>query len=280
MIDKRELLNETISDKELAERGKTIKCYKLPLAPQDLVAIYKEKEEKKDYILYVDYMASKEKLSAKHIMIYLANTNFKTGFSCVDEDLIREYITTDFMVDSPILCRFITIIIRLRLHYDVNDADKMFYKIWPEDQIHKFIENNFDLVNELIETIRDTIPFAMHKLYETMPEEDRVKEVELKSFVDDIVVVDKPSNCGPNIARFVTEGLDGFLCITHMMGLSTTYNKSVFNDSPKYFGRDLYYVLNHTKMINQIMSFFPPWFWVNFEIADLASLEIDDTTPE
>ena len=277
MIDKSE---ELISEKELDERAKSITCYKLPLAPQELVAIYKEKEEKKDYILYVDYLASKEKLSAKHIMIYLANTNFKTGFSAVDEDLIKEYITSDFMVDSPILVRFVSMLIRHRLHYELNDADKMFYKIWPEDEIHKFIEGNFDLVDELIETIRDVIPFSLHKLYETMPEENRIKEVELKNFVDEITIVDKPAKCGPNIARFVTEGLDGFLAITHMRGLSQTYNKSVFNDSPKYFGKDLYYVLNHTKVMGQIMAFFPSSFFINFETPELSELELDDSPPE
>ena len=62
--------------------------YTLPLAPQNLVEIYKVKEEDEDFVLWVDYLASKEKLSAKHILIYLANTNFKTTFAQVDEDLL------------------------------------------------------------------------------------------------------------------------------------------------------------------------------------------------
>ena len=56
------------------------KCYVIPLAPTDLVQIYKVKEEEKDFVLFVNYFESREKLSAKHIIIYLANTNFKTTF--------------------------------------------------------------------------------------------------------------------------------------------------------------------------------------------------------
>ena len=67
-------------DHKFSEREKNFKAYTLPLAPQDLVAIYKEKEKNKDFILYVDYHRTKEKLSAKHIIIYLANTNFKAGW--------------------------------------------------------------------------------------------------------------------------------------------------------------------------------------------------------
>ena len=61
------------------------KAYVLPLAPTDLVAIYKEKEEKEDYILHIDYTASKEKLKPEHIIIYLANTNFKASFYYFNE---------------------------------------------------------------------------------------------------------------------------------------------------------------------------------------------------
>ena len=79
-------------DHKLSEREKNFKAYTLPLAPQDLVAIYKQKEEDKDFILYVDYYQTKQKLSPKHIIIYLANTNFKAGFTFLDEELITEYI--------------------------------------------------------------------------------------------------------------------------------------------------------------------------------------------
>ena len=59
-------------------------CYALPLAPQDLVGIYKEKDEsEKEYVLYVDYDKTTEKLTDQHILIYLANTNFKTSFDKV-----------------------------------------------------------------------------------------------------------------------------------------------------------------------------------------------------
>ena len=83
-------------------------CYELPLSPQHLVQIYKDKNELEEYVLWVDYAKSKEKLSAQHIIIYLANTNFKTTFSSIDEDLIKAYINSDFMVDCPLLARIVS----------------------------------------------------------------------------------------------------------------------------------------------------------------------------
>ena len=79
------------------------KCYVLPLAPQNLVEIYKVKEEDEKFVLFVNYLESKEKLTAKHIIIYLANTNFKTTFSAIDSDLLIEYIKSDFLIASLIL---------------------------------------------------------------------------------------------------------------------------------------------------------------------------------
>lgn len=259
-------------DHKFSEREKNFKAYTLPLAPQDLVAIYKEKEKNKDFILYVDYHRTKEKLSAKHIIIYLANTNFKAGFTFLDEELVTEYIKSDFMVDCPILVRMLSVIVRMRLHYDINDAEKKLLLLFPEEKVHEYIEGNLELVDELIETIRDAVPWAMTNLYENLNEQDKEIEVELKNFVGDIEVYDKPSNCGPNVARFITEAWDGFLCIVHHMGVSTTYNKAVYNAQPKYFGKDLYYIMNETRVIDQIMAMFPDWFWVKIETLDLNKL--------
>jgi len=97
--------------------------YTLPLAPQNLVEIYKVKEEDEDFVLWVDYLASKEKLSAKHILIYLANTNFKTTFAQVDEDLLLEYIKSDFIIDSPFLSRFVVMAIKARYRYEFNGLE-------------------------------------------------------------------------------------------------------------------------------------------------------------
>jgi len=259
-------------DHKFSQREKDFKAYTLPLAPQDLVAIYKEKEKNKDFILYVDYHRTKEKLSPKHIIIYLANTNFKAGFTFLDEELIKEYIKSDFMVDCPILVRMVSVIIRMRLHYDINDAEKKLLLLFPEEKVHEFIEQHLELVDELIETIRDAVPWAMSNLYQNLTDADKEIEVELKNFVADTKVIDKPSNCGPNVARFITEAWDGFLCIIHNMGVSTSYNKAVYNEQPKYFGKDLYYIMNETRVIDQIMAMFPDWFWVKIETVDVNKL--------
>jgi len=242
-------------------------CYELPLAPQDLVAIYKEKEDAEDFVLWVDYFKSREKLSAKHIIIYLANTNFKATFAGVDDDLIKEYITSDFMVDCPLLARIVVNIIKHKLQHPLSEIEKQLYLLFSEEQIYQFISENLDLVDELIETVASVVPFAICKLYNGLPENQKALEVGVKEVVDEIEVVDKPSNCGPNIARLITAGFDAFLLITSVYGLKKHYNKAVFNDAPKYFGKDLYYILCETKITDQILSFFPP----DFLLADNVS---------
>ena len=141
-----------------------------------MAKIYKQKEEDKDFILYVDYYQTKQKLSPKHIIIYLANTNFKAGFTFLDEELITEYIKSDFMIDCPILVRMVSIIVRMRLHYDINGAEKKLTILFPEEKIHQFIEENIELVDELIETIRDSVPWAMVNLHENLTDEAKKEE--------------------------------------------------------------------------------------------------------
>ena len=236
------------------------KCYALPLAPQDLVSIYKIKENNEDFVLWVDYAKSKEKLSAKHIIIYLANTNFKTTFSAVDEDLILEYIKSDFMVDCSLLARIVVLILKQYYMYEVSEQEAQLFGMFDKQSIANFIEHNEDVIKELVDTIGGTVPFVMKKLYDEMPSDIQSKEENLKEYVDEIVVEDKPALCGPNIARLVTVGWDGFLLVLSRNGLATKYNKQVFNDSPKYFGKDLYYILCQTNMTNNILGFFPEDF--------------------
>lgn len=236
------------------------KCYELPLAPQDLVSIYKDKEEIEDFVLWVNYLESKKKLSAKHIIIYLANTNFKTTFSAVDDDLIIEYIKSDFMVDSPLLARIIVMIIKCRLQHDLNNQEKELLVMYPEENIHRFIKENMSLVDELIDVVGSSVPFVISKFYEGLTEEQKELEFNLKELLNDIEVVDKPINCGPNIARLLTVGYDAFLLVISKYGFNQTYNKQIYNDQPKYFGKDLYYVLCQTNITDNILSFLPPDF--------------------
>ena len=90
-------------------------------------------------------------------------------------------------------------------------------------------------------------------------------ENNLKELVEDFKVVDKPATCGPNIARLLTTGYDALLLILTKNGLSLEYNKQVFNDSPKYFGKDLYHIMCETKITDQIVSFFPDDFMLTLD---------------
>jgi len=237
-------------------------CYELPLSPQHLVQIYKEKNEIEDFVLWVDYAKSKEKLSAQHIIIYLANTNFKTTFSGVDEDLIKAYISSDFMVDCPLLARIVVLIIKFYYKHDISEQESQLLYLFPPKLIWKFLEDNSALVEELINTVASSVPFALTKLYEGLTEEQKEVETNLKELLDDIKVVDRPTMCGPNIARLLTTGYDALLLIISQKGLVKEYNKQIYNDSPKYFGKDLYNIMCVSKITDQIVAFFPDDFVV------------------
>jgi len=239
-------------------------CYTLPLSPQDLVAIYKDKGEDgkdEDYILWVDYANSRLKLSAQHIMIYLANTNFKTTFSGCDEDLLLAYIKSDFLVDCPMLARVLTNIIKVKFRHELAPLEKELFNVFDEEAIYKFIENNGDLLDEVVENVRSVIPYTLTKILENLPEEQRTKEVQLEETVADIKATDDLIQSGPNVPMLVGQCWDVFLVVVTYTGLSMEYNKHLYNDKPKYFGKDLFFVLNHSNVVSNIVQFFPPDFF-------------------
>lgn len=251
------------------------KVYKLPLAPQDLVEIYKLKEQEDDYVLWVDYLGSKEKLSAEHIVIYLANTNFKTTFSHIDEDLILAYIKSDFMIDAGVLTRFIVILLKIRFGHEINQLEKELFEMWSQEEMFDFVDKHIDLVNELADTIAQVIPFVLCSFYKNLSDEMKVQEVDVKEAAEGIEVKDVPSNIGPNIAKMIIDGWDGFLVVCHMLGFKEYYNKAVYNDKPGFFGKDLFFLLTQSNITNNILNIFPVGFIVNHEtIKQKTSEEI------
>ena len=258
------------------------KVYKLPLAPQDLVEIYKLKEQEDDYVLWVDYLGSKEKLSAEHIIIYLANTNFKTTFSHIDEDLILAYIKSDFMIDAGLLTRFVVMLLKLRFGHEINKLEAELFNMWPQEEMFDFVDRHVDLIDELSDTIAQVIPFVLCSFYKNLPDEMKVQEIDVKEAVEGIEVKDKPSNIGPNIAKLLIEGWDGFLVVCHMLGFKEYYNKSVYNDKPAFFGKDLFFLLTQSNITNQILNIFPPGFIVNHQTFEQKTAEeiIDELEKE
>lgn len=236
------------------------KCYALPLSPQDLVAIYKEKGEDPDnkFVLWVNYAESRLKLSPAHIMIYLANTNFYATFSAVDEDLLVEYIKTDFLVDAPILARILTNIIKTKYGHELSQLEMQLYNLFDENQIAEFIESQGDLLDDLIENVKGLIPFVLQHAWDNLSDEDKKSHFELETTLNDITAVDQPTKCGPNVAMMVQCVWDMFLVITTYEGISDKYNTNLYNDKPKYNGSDLFLMLNNTNVIPNVLSFLPP----------------------
>lgn len=235
-------------------------CYALPLSPQDLVAIYKDKGEDPDekFVLWVNYGESRLKLSPAHILIYLANTNFYATFSGVDEELLVEYIKTDFLVDAPILARIITNIIKTRYGHELSPLEMRLYSLFDENQIAEFIENQGDLLDDLIENMKGLIPFVLQHSYDNLSDEDKKTHGELYETLEEIEAVNKPTKCGPNVAMMVHCVWDLFLVITTYEGMSGEYNTNMYNDKPKYNGAELFVALNETNVIPNVLEFLPP----------------------
>lgn len=236
------------------------KYYTLPLAPQDLVAIYKEKDNsEEEFVLNVDYDKTTEKLTDQHILIYLANTNFKTTFDKITPSLIQEFIKSNFLVNAPILGRILTMILRRHLKYNLTiQEEQLAGLIFNHDQIHEFIKLNENLLEDLVSAVQSIFPFVLYKINEVNEEG---KEPELEEFVKEIDITDTASNIGPNIARLVTEAIDALYLIIHKRGISQTFNKQVFNDNPKYYGKDLMFIFTQTGVSNEIIKMLPEGFW-------------------
>ena len=47
----------------------------------------------------------------------------------------------------------------------------------------------------------------------------------------------------------------------------------MYNDEPKYFGSDLFFVLNETRVTKQVLAILPPWF---FRTIDVKPIEEDE----
>ena len=238
------------------------KLYTLPLAPQDLVAIYKAKDETdsaEEFCLHVDYEKTTEKLSDQHILIYLANTNFKTTFDKITPSLLVEFIKSNFLVNAPILARVMTIVLRKYLKYELTPPEAVLSSlVFDEKQIDEFIEINGNLLEDLITSIQETFAFVLYKINEITEEG---KEPELAEYVSDIEITDTASNVGPNIARLITEAVDAMYLVYHLRGITQSFNKQVFNDNPKFYGKDLMFIFTQTGITGEIVKMLPEGFW-------------------
>ena len=236
------------------------KYYTLPLAPQDLVAIYKEKDNsEEEYVLYVDYDKTTEKLTDQHILIYLANTNFKTTFDKITPSLIQEFIKSNFLVNAPILSRITTIILRKYLDYELTEPEAVLsHLIFNDDMIKEFIELNGNLLEDLIKAVQSVFPFVLYKINDLTEEG---KEPDLEEFIKEIEITDTASNIGPNIARLITDSVDALFLVFHIRGIAQSFNKQLFNDNPKYYGKDLMFIFTQTGVTNEIIKMLPEGFW-------------------
>lgn len=214
--------------------------YKLPLSPTDLTTIYKKKVAEPDtHVLLVDYAASKEVLTPKQILIYLANTGFRCTFSEVDSVLIEEYIQVNFLVDSPLLSRIVGNIIMRQLGENVGGVYD-----------NEFV-NNFDstFIKALTEDISGLLPFVIKTINDL--------DSELKIDIETTPVDNENSVVGLNIFNVIVHSTDAVMAVIKNIGFKTTYNSSVFNSDSKFGGKDIFGALHEHNIVSLMFKFIP-----------------------
>jgi hypothetical protein len=212
--------------------------YTLPLSPTDLAEIYKIKTSSEDYVLKVDYFKSKEVLSVKHILVYIANTNFKVQFEGIDDELINEYIISNFMVDCPLLSRYITLIAKRKLGHEYNQVDQALNTIMTDADIDAYLEKNGELFDDLLDKLKHVTLFCLDQASKYA---DKYKEF----IPEEIERADEETQIGLNIVYIATYSLDLLYLLGNKFGPWPTnkLNVRVFNDVSKYQGADLYNTL-------------------------------------
>jgi|TARA_B110000977_G_scaffold7441_2_gene10229 hypothetical protein len=225
--------------------------YTLPLNPVDLAEIYKIKADQDDYILHVDYEASKKVLSVKHILVYIANTNFKVQFNTIDAELINEYIKCDFLVECPIIARVIAIITKRKYDHDFNTVDDAINTVWSNDFIDEYLEQHGELLEDLLYTMQHIPLFCL--------DQSTKYDDKFKLFVpEDLEYTDVDTSVGLNIVYIATYALD----LLYLLGMqngpwpSSNLNKRVFNDASKYKGSDLYNTLLKQGVASSMLELF------------------------
>jgi hypothetical protein len=221
--------------------------YKIPLSPIDLTQIYKKKQDDPTYTLSVDYTESKKDLEPEHILIYLANTGFRSSFDKIDGDLVKAYLELGFLIDAPTLTRVVSNIIRMEMEEDIEDS----LEIFSLEQLNYFIDENKSLVDDLILQVSSMPLYAMNNI-------NNFEESEVH--VDhgyDLKLKEGESKIGLNLLNIFTSAYDAVLIVLANRGMSAEIDTSIFNDSSKYYGSDLMNNLNNTGVLSNIMALIP-----------------------
>jgi len=225
--------------------------YKLPLNPTDLAEIYKIKADQEDYTLQVDYEESKKVLSVKHILVYIANTNFKVQFDTVDAELLNEYIKLNFLVEAPLIARIIALIAKKKLGQELNNVDMAMNTLWTDEMIDAYLAEHGDLFDDLMDKLKHV---AMFCLDQASKYSDRYKPL----VPEDLEYIDNETEVGLNIVYIATYALDVLYLLGHKFGPWPTNNLNirVFNSESKYQGSDLYNTLLKYGVANNMLELF------------------------
>ena len=225
--------------------------YTLPLNPTDLAEIYKIKADQEDYILHVDYEESKKVLSVKHILVYIANTNFKVQFDSADAELLNEYIKCNFMVECPSLVRLIALIAKRKLEAEYNQVDIAINSLWTDEMIDEYLKEHNEIFDDLLDKLKHITLFCL--------EQAKQYNDKYTAYVpEDLEHLDVDTEVGLNIVYIATYALDLLYLLGHRYGPwpTSSLNIRVFNDASKYQGADLYNTLLRYGVATSMLELF------------------------
>lgn len=225
--------------------------YTLPLKPTDLAEIYKIKADSEDYTLHVNYEETKKVLSVKHILVYIANTNFKVQFDTVDAELLNEYIKINFLVEAPLLSRIIALIAKRKLKQEYNNVDTAMNTLWSNEMIDEYLTEHGELFDDLLDKMQHV---ALYCVDQASKYNDKYKEI----VPEDVEYTDSETEVGLNIVYIATYAIDVLYMLGHKFGPWPTSNLNVrvFNNESKYQGADLYNTLIKHGVANNMLELF------------------------
>lgn len=197
--------------------------YNIPLNPTDLVEIYKVRSENPDYVLAVNYTASKEHLTPTQILTYLANTGFTPKFDSIDDELVDAYIKLPFVLEAPELAQAVA------------------------GQVLNYLEGGVytlgtSVLEELTTSLSEVVPFCVQSVNDFAESSFTVNIETVEVYKQDSVV-------GVNLLYIIMFGLDVLIAICQQRDIKGKYNASVFTDEPRYGGRDLYHALASNNLV-------------------------------
>lgn len=193
----------------------------LPFSPMDLVEVYANKEK----LLKVDLEASLANLPMKQLLVYISNTKFEVEFNDVTDELLVEYMETNFNVKCPQLEEIIT-----QALHGLQDI--------PSIRVH---------IGDMKKIIKSIPNYVLDNLEEYSDGKILVNKPEFS-------YIDTPLSVGYNAVRLVRACQILMIDLLQKEEVEDKIYTYYMNNKPKYEGNDFYFFLHANNFMPTVFS--------------------------